>query len=63
MEKIKLSLESIANMPDLVKEVALDWYRDLPREERNKLLDKYETASPLSNGCVLKIYEAEIGTY
>ena len=59
MKKIKLTEESIVGMPDLVKEIALDWYRNISRGNRNYLMDKYEIESPLSNGCVLKIYQAE----
>ena len=58
-KKIKLSDKSIEGMPELLKGPALDWYRDLPRSKTNELLDKYEIASPLTNGCVLKIYQAE----
>lgn len=57
--KIKLSDKLIEDMPLLVKHIALDWYRDLPISKRNKLIDKYEIRNPLSNGCVLKIYQAE----
>ena len=59
MKKIKLTDESIAQMPHLLKDIALDWFRNLPRSKQNELTDKYEIASPLSNGCVLKIYQAE----
>ncbi|WP_372938805.1 hypothetical protein [Seonamhaeicola sp.] len=57
--KIKLSEESIKDLPDLVKEVGLDWYTNLSRAQRLVLLDKYETGTPLTNGCVLKMYVAE----
>ncbi|WP_341221885.1 hypothetical protein [Polaribacter atrinae] len=59
MAKRKLSDESIKNLSEFEKEIALDWYTNLSINERIVLLDKYIIATPLTNGCVLKIFVAE----
>jgi len=59
MAKTKLSNNLIEGISDFEKEAIFFWYRGLSRKEQNELLDKYETENPLSNGCVLKIHQAE----
>lgn len=59
MIKIELTEESISNMSSFEKDVAFDWYRNLSTSQQNEMMDKYVIGTPLSNGCVLKIYQAE----